>query len=138
MFGMNLYRNNEQIETLNAQIRPLVKKGFFGKLYYAVYMDADADYRRYGTAGIAKGLSELRIVDIRVPVRGYKGDVSITPEIVLNQLTNDELHGATNYYVNVLYPKDNLIEMYKADYFDAQVVLYGQKNSNKTSKSKTK
>ncbi len=131
MFTINYNRSDAQIEELNKKVRPLVKKGFFGKLCYTTLTPADDDYRKEVPVCVAKGLSKIKEVEIRVPTCGYKGNVLVTPKIVFAQLSNRDLKGASAYYVEVEYPKEDILELYTSDFLDAKVHLFGEKNASK-------
>lgn len=130
-------RSRQQIEELNKKIRPLVKRGILNRLCYVTFLGAKDEYMSESSVGVAKKLSKLRVVDILLPLRDYEGSAVVTPEIVLNQLSNKELRDVTNYYVDVPQPAAIPVERWRGC-IEAKVELYGQKKTNKTSKSKTK
>ncbi len=136
-----MYRKNaqsrtpEEIEELNRTVRPVFKRHFFGYMYLPM-MDPSADYRGEKPVGRTGRLTKLRTIDIKLPLRGYKGDFVLSTRNVYNQLTDAELRGVDYFYVQPTLFKDNYIKQMESGMVDAKVTLLQSKT--KQSKERIK
>ena len=136
---MRKQMSEEKIAELNKRVRPLLKKGILHRLYNITFMDPDCDYQTQRPVSLAKDITKLREKSIKLPTRGYSGyTFNLTPRIVLNQLDNSDLKGATNYYVEPKMPHDPVLVL--PEFIEAKVEIYGAKGaanlSNKNERTK--
>lgn len=128
-------RTERELDALSRNIVPLVKSGFLGRLGPVRTQSIDSDFRFQKPLKTVKDLRKIRTAKIKVPALGVNGTrYVLTERMVLGQLSNLELAGASAYSVYVHYPSEIYFNAPKE--FDATVKLYANKEVAKEIKSR--